>query len=61
MPAADKSSVPLEEKNALTIFYVCALDLLAQTEAQHRAGHRSDRFTLLRTRRIPVSDRRPEA
>jgi hypothetical protein len=25
MPAADKSSVPLEEKNALTTFYACAL------------------------------------
>jgi hypothetical protein len=35
--AAEKPSTPLEEKNALTIFYVCALDLLAQTEAQHRA------------------------
>jgi hypothetical protein len=29
MPAADKSSISLEEKNALTIFYACALDLLA--------------------------------
>jgi hypothetical protein len=35
--AADRPPAPLEEKNALTIFYVCALDLLAQTEAQHRA------------------------
>ena len=29
--------VPLADRNAVTMFYACALDLLAQTEAQHRA------------------------
>jgi hypothetical protein len=32
-----KADVPLCDNHAVTMFYACALDLLAQTEVQHRA------------------------
>jgi hypothetical protein len=32
-----KADVPLCDNHAVTMFYACALDLLAQTESQHRA------------------------
>jgi hypothetical protein len=31
------SDVPLCDHHAVTMFYACALDLLAQTESQHRS------------------------
>jgi hypothetical protein len=35
--ANHKPSVPLADDHAVTMFYAFALDLLAETEAQHRA------------------------
>jgi hypothetical protein len=35
--ANERPAIPLTDHNAVTMFYACALDLLAQTEAQHRA------------------------
>jgi hypothetical protein len=35
--ADEKPSVPLADDHAVTMFYAFALDLLAETEAQHRA------------------------